>query len=299
MGQLAERRDRQKVEREPVARLERPDAALAEHHLVVALLEHVLGRHQELLERRGKASLQQHREPGAADLGQQRVVLHVPGADLDHVSHLDHVLGVADVHELGDDREARLLARFGEEPESLGAEALERVRRGPGLVGAAAQHRRPAVGDRLGHLQGLRAALDGARAGDQREVVASDLAPVHLDDGSLALAELRRGQLVGLQDRHEVVDAGGALQPKGRDAVAVADGADDGQELSGRHVSGAADRLDAVDDGLDLLLSRPLFHHDHHGLRKPFRVKWEYQRGTASGGGLLLGGAVRPSRTPS
>ena len=153
------------------------------------------------------------------------------------------------------------------------AEALERVRRGPRLVGAAAEHARPAVGDGPRHLERLRPALDRAGAGDQGEVVAADLAAVHVDDCALALAELSRGELVRLEDRHQVVDAGGALQAQGGDPVAVADGADDGQELSAGHVGGAADRLHAVDDGLDLLLRRPLFHHDHHGLRKPFKEK--------------------------
>jgi hypothetical protein len=67
--QLAQHRHGHEVEREAVARLVGADAALAEHHLLVALLQHVLRRHQELLERGRQASLQQHRLAGAADLG--------------------------------------------------------------------------------------------------------------------------------------------------------------------------------------------------------------------------------------
>ena len=74
------------------------------------------------------------------------------------IRDLDDVLGVANVHELGDDRQARLLARFGEEPEPLGAETLERVRGGTRLVGAAAEHGCPAIGDGPRHLERLSAA---------------------------------------------------------------------------------------------------------------------------------------------
>src|SRR5215210_7157192 len=59
--ELAQHRHGHQVEREAVARLVRADAALAEHHLLVALLEDVLRRHQELLERGREASLQEHR----------------------------------------------------------------------------------------------------------------------------------------------------------------------------------------------------------------------------------------------
>ena len=64
-------------------------------------------------------------QPRAADLGQQRVVLHVARADLDHVGDLEHRLEVARVHQLGDDRQPGLLLGLGEQPQAL-------LRRGPG-----------------------------------------------------------------------------------------------------------------------------------------------------------------------
>ena len=48
--------------------------------------------------------------PAAPDLGQQRVVLHVARADLDHVGDLEHGVEIAQVHQLGDDRQARSAA---------------------------------------------------------------------------------------------------------------------------------------------------------------------------------------------
>ena len=145
VGELLEHRYRGDVQREAVGRLEGADPALAQDHVRVALLEDVLRRHQQLLERRGQAALDQRGLAGAADLAQQRVVLHVAGADLDHVGHLEHRLEVARVHQLGDDRQAGLLARLGEQAQALLAQPLERVRARARLVGAAAEQRAAAV----------------------------------------------------------------------------------------------------------------------------------------------------------
>ena len=113
---------------------------------------------------------------GAADLGQQRVVLHVARADLDDVGHLEHRLEVARVHQLGHDRQPGQLLGLGQQPQALLTQALEGVRARARLVGAAAQHRRAGLGDDLGRGQGLVARLDRARPGDEREVLAADLA---------------------------------------------------------------------------------------------------------------------------
>ena len=117
-------------------------------------------------------------------------------------------LDVAHVHQLGDHRAGR------SPPWPPGAGAGPR-RRGPGSCtgrcgacrrrrGASwPRHRRPtratsSVCSRLSTVHG---------PGDQPEVLAADLAAVDLDHRPLALAELGRGQLVGLEDRHQVVDA--------------------------------------------------------------------------------------------
>ena len=77
---------------------------------------------------------------------------------------------------------------LGEQPQPLLAQPLEGVGRGARLVGAAAQQRRAAVAHDARRLQRLLARLDGAGAGDQREVIAADLAPVDLEHGALAVA---------------------------------------------------------------------------------------------------------------
>ena len=165
------------------------------------------------------------------------------------------------VHQLGDDRQAGLLARLGEQPQPLAAEALEAVRRGAGLVGAAAQHRGAAVGSRLRAIaSSCVAALDRAGAGDQGEVVAADLSPVDVDDVGSPLLNCARGKLVRLQDRHEVVDAGGALRSRSATRSRSPIAPITVRSSPGDTCAEQPTDLDAVDDGLDLLLaSRPSF----------------------------------------
>ena len=112
--------------------------------------------------------------PALADGLEQAEVGHVAGADLEHVGVLGDDRDVAGVDDLGDDRQAGDLADVGEDLEALHAEALEGVRRGARLVGAAAQQRGAGGLGHLGGLEGLLGRLDGARAGDEGERVRAD-----------------------------------------------------------------------------------------------------------------------------
>ena len=174
---LLEHRDRAEVERVPGRGLEGLDSPLAEDDPVVPLPRDVLGRHQELLHGRGRPALEQHRLVDPPDLRQEQEVLHVAGADLDHVGDLDHLLDVPWVDELGDDREAGLLPGLAQHLEGVEPQSLERVRRGARLERAAAEHRRTGGGDRPGRLERLLPVLDRARAGDQAEERVADLPP--------------------------------------------------------------------------------------------------------------------------
>ena len=77
---------------------------------------------------RAVAALEHHRPGDPPDVAQQRVVLHVPGADLEDVGVLGDDVDLVRLHDLGDDRQAGPLARLGEVAQRLDAEALERVR---------------------------------------------------------------------------------------------------------------------------------------------------------------------------
>ena len=139
MAETLDRRDDAEVER--VARVvgERADAALAQDHVVVAFRQDVLGGHQEFFERGRHAALEQHRFARPSGVAQQGEVLHVASADLDAVGILDHEVERLDVDGFGDDAKTRFLAGLGEQSEPLFAEALKRIGRRAGLIGAAAQ----------------------------------------------------------------------------------------------------------------------------------------------------------------
>ena len=124
-----------------------------------------------------------------------------------------------DVHQLGDDRQPGLGLGLGEQPQALLAEPLEGVGGGARLVGAAAQQRRAGVAHDARGLHRLLARLDRAGPGDHREVLAADLAPGDVEHAALAVADLRGGELVRLEDRHDAVDAGLTLEAEARDVA--------------------------------------------------------------------------------
>ena len=95
---------------------------------------------QPLLDRRRHAALEQHRHADVADRLEQQVVLHVARADLEHVGVARDQRHVGRRHHLGDDRQAGLVARGGQDLQALLAQAPEVVGRGARLEGAAAQH---------------------------------------------------------------------------------------------------------------------------------------------------------------
>ncbi len=137
-------RDRADVQGVPGGLLEGPDAALAEHDVEVAALGDVLRGHQPLLDGGVHAALEHDRLAHAADRLQQREVLHVAGADLQHVGVAGDQVHVGRVDHLGHDREAgrRAAPRRG---------SSGRPRPGPGTrtASCAACTRRRAAARRL------------------------------------------------------------------------------------------------------------------------------------------------------
>ena len=184
---------------------------------------------------RGQPALDEHRDAGAADLAQQRVVLHVARADLDDVGDLGDGLDVARVHQLGDDRQAGALPwprRAGAGPPGRGPGrrratcAACRRRRGTWLAPAASiASAVSSVWSRVSTVHG-----PAMRAKWSPPI----LRAADLQDRAGVALDLRRGQLVGLEDRDDLLDALVALEAEAGDVLAVADGADD------RHLLAAA-----------------------------------------------------------
>ena len=148
--------------------------ALAEDDVVIALAHNVLGGHQEFFQRRRDAALQQDGLAGASGALEQREILHVAGANLDDVGILLDQVERFVIHRFGDDEQAEALANFGHDLQPFFAQSLKRIRRGAGLVGAAAEELGSGASDALGDDECLFAALDAARAGDDGQAGASD-----------------------------------------------------------------------------------------------------------------------------
>ena len=106
-----EHRNRRDVERVARRRLVGANPALAQHDVVIPVRHDVLGRHQQFFNRRRQAALEQHGSPHATELGEQREVLHVARADLQHVGVLGDQVDLARVHHFRDDRQAGRRAR--------------------------------------------------------------------------------------------------------------------------------------------------------------------------------------------
>src|SRR2546430_802427 len=145
------------------------------------------------------------------------------------------------IHQLGDERQTRLLARLLEDLERLLAESLERVRRGARLEGTAAEHRHSCGRDAACGLHRLGARLHGARAGDETEVPVADATAAGLDHGRVR-RELSRAELVRLEDPQHLLDARIALERQCGEQLALADRADH-RRLAPRRDEGGAARL--------------------------------------------------------
>ncbi|CAA9288393.1 MAG: hypothetical protein AVDCRST_MAG41-4189, partial [uncultured Corynebacteriales bacterium] len=240
----------------------------------------------------GQAALEQHRPAGPADRLQQREVLHVAGADLQHVGVLGDHVHVGGVDDLGDHREAGLRADLGQDPQPGHPQPLERVRGGARLVRPAAQQRRPGPAGLVGRRQRLLGRLDRARPGDQRERVRPDRHPAHADRRA-ALVVLRADQLVRGGDPDDLADP---REQADVDALQHLLGADDTDDRAGDAAAderAAARRPHVRDDVVDLGVGAAGRHHDDHGVpfqRKEPRTEWSGARGA--------GGAATSGRTP-
>ena len=185
---------------------------------------------------------------------EQGVVLHVAGADLDDVRHLEHLVEAFGIHGLGDDQEPGFLARTGQQLEAGSAQSLEGVRRAPGLEGAGAEHRRAGVADRAGGVQDLALTLDRAGPRHHDHVVAADgQAAGQADDRGLGLP-LPGDLLVWLGDVDDLLHTREGRQPGAVHPTIVAHQADRRTLLAGHRARVVAHLLDGGDHPVDVLL---------------------------------------------
>ncbi len=131
------------------------------------------------------------------DLREQREVLHVAGADLEHVGFFGHSRHVLGREHLGHDGQAVLAARFDQHVEALVAEPLEAVGRSARLETATAENVRTLLLHLARAGQDLLEGLDRAGAGDDDEVIASDAHAADVDDRVLGLVLAARETVTG------------------------------------------------------------------------------------------------------
>jgi hypothetical protein len=248
--------------------LERPDAALAEEHVRVAVGEDVLGREQPFLDAHVHAALEQDGLAAAGGLGDEGEILRVARADLEDVGVLRDQFHVALGEHFGDDAEVVFLARHLEELEPFLGQALEFVGRGAGLEGAAAQERGALRLDRLGGGHELFLALDRAGAGHEADrLAAADFLAVDLDDGILflALLHLAADELVALLHTVDVLDLRpGCERLEGVVRVLIANRGDDGLDLAMNGARLVTELGDFGNDLLDLFKREVGLQNDDH-----------------------------------
>ena len=107
----------------------------------------------------------------------------------------------------------------------------------------------------------LLAVLDRARPGDQSEELLPDLPAVHLDHGRIG-RDLSRDELVGLQDRQDLLDARVGLQRQRREQLPLADRADHRRLAPTLYARRDARLLEAREHVLGLVGGRARPHHD-------------------------------------
>ena len=257
------------------------DAPLAENDVFIAAGHDVLGAHEPLLIGGGHSPFDHHGPVLVADGLQEVKVLHVSGADLDDV-HILEKGQLAEVHQLGDDGQARLLPGDFQVLQSLGAQALEGVGRGAGLEGAAPEHGGAALLHRLGNGHHLFLALHGAGTGHDGQGAAADLGAAHGNDRVLRV-EFPVGVFVGLLNPLDVlhdVQGGdevdvqlGRVAHQSQDGVSLADAGVDDDPLF----------LEPVDQALQLFAVGVVLQNDNHGGLLLKNSGSEYTKSSAAG----------------
>ena len=178
-------KDRNGIEVEGIARggLKGSNAALAEDELRVSSRQDVLRGEEPLLNRPREATLQHHGHARSSNRIEEREVLHVASANLEHVGELGDHVNLRWLHHLRDDGETGALPRLREEAEAVKAEPLEGVWRGAWLECAAAEERCPCVGHALCNFKELVARFNRTGTRHQRQGAAADHRIAHFDNG--------------------------------------------------------------------------------------------------------------------
>ena len=182
MGKLAKHGDGAHVEGVARASLERANAALTQHDLVVPFAHDIFSAHKQLIDRGRHAALEQHGLAITAKLLEQREILHVSRAHLKNVDIIEKI-EVAGIHDFGNDRHVELALDLREDVEALFAQALEGIGARAGLERPTAENSGTMLFDLLGNDHALLFAFHRTRTGHNGEIaLAADFHTANLDD---------------------------------------------------------------------------------------------------------------------
>jgi len=242
-------------------------ASFAEHYVVVAFTEDIFGGHQEFVERRGHATLEENWFFSAAGALEQGEILHVARADLDYVGVFFDEVETFVVDGFGDDAEAVLLPHLRENFQAVFAKALKTVRGSTRLVGAAAEKFYARFLDAFSGGEALLFGFYRARAANQADVFAAEKHIAarcgNAQDG-VFFFDIAADQFVGLADGNAFDHAGEGFEYAKIERAFVAGDADGGAEGAGDGMRFKAEALDAFANGANLRLGGVRLHYDEH-----------------------------------
>ena len=182
MGEFFHRRDHGNIQRVAGVVFKSPDAAFAEHDIVIAAGHDVFGAHQEFLIGRTQSPLEQDRFTATAELFEQFEVLHIAGTDLDHIDFSEEV-ELGNIHDFGHDRQSGIFTGLQQQFDTLIPHSLEAVRRSPGFERSATEHGSPGTFNAAGDGHDLRFTFNGTGTGDHTQTAVADRNAVDIDDG--------------------------------------------------------------------------------------------------------------------
>ena len=203
---LLQHGDRPHVQRVAVGRLKGPYPSFAEDHVRVPLQD-VFGREQEFPDGVRHAPLEDDRGLDQGRLFEEVEVLHVAGADPDHVHEFRGDLYIAHVHDLGLDQHAGPLPNALQDVEAVHSESLEGIGRRARFEGRSSHDLEAQVPQHEGRGHALLLALERARPPEDHQVPAAELLASDRNSGVRLAVGLVR-ELVGFGESVDLLHAG-------------------------------------------------------------------------------------------
>ena len=158
------------------------DAAFAQYDLIIAFRHDVLSRKQPLVQRSRKPAFEQHGQMRLARAAQQRKVLHVARANLNHVAvSLNHV-DAGFIQRLRNYLQTISLANIRQDFQTFLTETLKRIRRSPRLECATAEKARAAAAYGFRNRKCLRATFYCAWSSHDGQLIAANRRVAHADN---------------------------------------------------------------------------------------------------------------------